>query len=276
MNLRPQADGRSCSLWLAALLFLPVLGSAQTLPSLPAADDGAARVVAREGMVSVLRGSVPWAIDTGQSIQIGQVIVTGPDGYARFELADGSFFEVFANSKVTFRSNPGNWRDLVDVWLGRIRVYIQKLGGQPNPNRVQTPTAIISVRGTVFEINVTDEDETTTVAVADGEVAVAHRLMPREGDPKVLKTGEELTVYRNVPLSAGHRIDRQRAAQFAAETLWQIMIRMPRIGGGSGSGGTGGGGPSSTPLPGDTGGSKTPPAPPPPPPPATPPAPPAP
>lgn len=267
MNLRPQADGRSCSLWLAALLLLPVLGSAQTLPSLTAADDGAARVVAREGMVSVLRGSIPWAIDTGQAVQMGQVIVTGPDGYARFELADGSFFEVFANSKVTFRSNPGNWRDLVDVWLGRIRVYIQKLGGQPNPNRVQTPTAIISVRGTVFEINVTDEDETTTVAVADGEVAVAHRLMPREGDPKILKTGEELTVYRNVPLSAGHRIDRQRAAQFAAETLWQIMIRMPRIGGGgSGTGGTGGGGgPSSTPLPGDTGGSKTPPAPPPPP-----------
>lgn len=229
--------------------------------------DAAARVVAREGAVSIVKGASLWAIDSGDLVQAGTVVVTGPDGYAKFEVSGGSTFEVYPNSRATFRNNPGNWRDLVDVWLGRIRVHIQSLGGQPNPNRVQTPTAIISVRGTIFDVSVTDDDETTVVAVWSGQVAVSHRLMPREGDPKVLSAGEELTVFRNAPLAQGRRFDRIRAAQYAAEAIWQIMLRGPRIGGGGGAGGappSGGG----TPLPGDTE------AKPPPPPPSEPPPPP--
>jgi hypothetical protein len=116
----------------------------------------------------------------------------------------------------------------VDVWLGRIRVHIQKLGGQPNPNRVQTPTAIISVRGTTFEVNVEDDDETTLVAVEEGTVAVEHRLMPRDGDPKILNGGDQLVVYRNSPLASSRRLDRGRVMQFVADALWQIMTRTPR------------------------------------------------
>jgi len=249
---------------LALLLARPVLAQLTPLPKpLP---DGAARLAAMEGSVSVQKVGGLWALNVGDTIYVQQLVVTGADGYARFEVADGSTFEVFPSSKVTFRNNPGDWRDLVDVWLGRIRVHIQKLGGLPNPNRVQTPTAIISVRGTVFDVAVTDDDETTTVAVAEGQVAVTHRLMHREGGTRLLNAGEEITVYRNVPLAAGRKLDRTRAAQYAAEALWQIMLRGPRIGGGSG-----GSTPAPTtpppsqPLPGDT--ESTPPPPPPPPPP---------
>jgi ferric-dicitrate binding protein FerR (iron transport regulator) len=242
-------------------IFLAMLATVAPAQSLP---DGAAKVIAREGAVSIAKDNSLWAIDTGDIIQVQQVVVTGPDGFAQFQVSDGSTFEVYPNSRVTFRNNPGNWRDLVDVWLGRIRVHIQKLGGQPNPNRVQTPTAIISVRGTIFDVAVLDEDETTQVYVTEGSVAVAHRLMPREGGPKILNAGEELTVYRNVPLTAGQKVDRMKAAQYAADAIWQLMLRLPRLGGG---GGTSTGGsvpvPTSTPLPGDTG-STPPPAPSPP------------
>lgn len=251
---------------LALMLTQPLAAQLLSAPK-PAVPEGGARVVALEGAVSLQKVGGLWALNVGDVIQVQQVVVTGPDGYARFEVADGSTFEVYPSSKVTFRNNPGDWRDLVDVWLGRIRVHIQKLGGLPNPNRVQTPTAIISVRGTVFDVAVTDDDETTTVAVAEGQVAVTHRLMHREGGVKLLNAGEEITVYRNVPLSAGRKMDRTRAAQYAAEALWQVMLRGPRIGGGSG-----GSAPTSTtptpppskPLPGDT--ESTPPPPPPPPP----------
>ncbi len=250
---RKLAQASSSFALMTLLVCLPAAG--QSLFS-----DAAAKVVQRDGAVSIVKGSTLWAIDTGDTIQVRQIVVTGPDGYAKFEVSDGSTFEVFPNSRVTFRNNPGNFRDLVDVWIGRIRVHIQKLGGQPNPNRVQTPTAIISVRGTTFDVNVTDDDETTNVAVFEGQVAVAHRLMPREGEPKLVNAGEEITVFRNVPLAHGRRLDQMRAAQYAAETLWQIMLRVPRIGGGGGSapGPTGGGG---APLPGDTE-SKPPPPPP--------------
>jgi len=171
---------------------------------------------------------------------------------------------VFPNSRVTFRANPGNWRDLVDVWVGRIRVHIEKLGGQPNPNKVHTPTAVISVRGTTFDVNVEDEDETTRVAVEEGIVAVEHRMMPRDGDPKVLYAGDELVVYRNSPIAQGRRVDRGKVLQVLADAVWNIMIRTPRL-----PGGGGGSVPPSTPgggLPGDTGATPPPPAPPPPPP----------
>src|SRR5688572_13072843 len=78
--------------------------------------DGAATVVQLTGQVSVLKDSTPWALQTGDSVYVKQVIVTGADGFAILKVADGSTFEVFPNSKVTFRNNPANWKDLLDVW----------------------------------------------------------------------------------------------------------------------------------------------------------------
>lgn len=251
---------------LAALASAPLV-HAQFWNS--SAGAAAATAVHVEGNVSLLRDSYLWAVNAGDRIQPQQIIVTGPDGYAVFRVADGSTFEVFPNSRVTFRANSGNWRDLVDVWLGRIRVQIQKFGGAPNPNRVHTPTAVISVRGTVFDVSVDAADETTHIVVEEGEVAVEHRLMPREGDPKILKAGEELVVYRNSPLSAMRRLDRGRVLQFMADVVWQILVRTPRLPGGGG--GAPGGVPAPPPtagggLPGDTGATPPPPPPPPPPP----------
>jgi hypothetical protein len=148
------------------------------------------------------------------------------------------------------------------VWLGRIRVHIQRPGGQPNPNRVFTPTAIISVRGTIFDVTVDDEEEATVVLVEEGSVAVEHRLMPRSFEPKVLHAGQELTVHRNLPLDEARHFDTGRAIQMATDIFLQVMIRMPRT---AGIGGTTipGGGSSGGGLPGDTG--AKPPTPPPPP-----------
>ena len=256
---------------LAAALLLAMASPrvcAQFNLQMPWLGETAAKAQVVQGNVSLVRDGSLWAVSAGDSIQVRQVIVTGPDGYASFAVSDGSTFEVFPNSRVTFRANPGNWRDLVDVWLGRIRVHIQKLGGQPNPNRVHTPTAVISVRGTTFDISVDDDDETTHVAVEEGQVAVEHRLMPRDGDPKILNAGDELVVYRNAPLSAMRRVDRGRVMQYLADAVWQILLRTPRLPGGGGAGiptsvptpPTGGG------LPGDTGATPPPPPPPPPPP----------
>lgn len=268
--MRPSRQ--SCT-WLGAVkaaLAAVVVFSAAT-PELRAqfslTPDSAARAVVVQGSVSLLKDAGMWAVNAGDRIQARQVVITGPDGYASFEVSDGSTFEVFPNSRVTFRANPGNWRELVDVWLGRIRVHIEKLGGQPNPNRVHTPTAVISVRGTIFDVEVNDDDETTRVAVEEGQVAVEHRLMPRDGDPKVLNPGDEVLVYRNQPLNLARRMDKGRVMQYLADAVYQILIRTPRLpGGGSGPGSV----PTGTPLPPTTGGGlpgdtgATPPPPPPP------------
>ena len=175
-----------------------VVCSAQILPT---TSEFAAKVISLTGQVSVLRDSQPWALNIGDEVQVRQVILTGPDGYAKFQVADGSNFEVYPNSNIIFRKNPGNWRDLLDVLVGRVKIHIQKWGGQPNNNRVLTPTAVISVRGTTFEVAVDDDDETTIVSVEEGVVDVRHALRP--GQTKTLNAGESIHVYKDQPLAQG-------------------------------------------------------------------------
>ena len=237
---------------------------AQTpLPS-AVGSDSAARVIQLAGQVSVLRDSTPWALQQGSTVAAKQVIVTGADGFAVLQVSDGSTFEVYPNSRVTFRANPGNWRDLLDLWLGRVKVHIQKLSGQPNNNRVRTPTAVISVRGTVFDVAVEDEDS-TLVSVDEGQVAVQHALLP-SNEPKLVNPGEYIRVYKDQPLaqSAPNRDAAIRQGLNAvAEALYRIIYRSPRMPGGGSTPLPGGGGGAPAPLPGDTD-TTTPPPPPPP------------
>lgn len=240
--------------WLLPAAWGVVL-SAQTFPPPPA--ESAAQVIELQGQVSVLRDTNAWAIQVGDAVQLRQVIITGADGYAVFRVSDGSTFEVFPNSRLTFRNNPGNWRDLLDVWMGRVKVQIHKLGGQANPNRVHTPSAVISVRGTVFDVVVEDDEDTTLVSVEEGQVAVQHALMPRD-EGRILNPGDWLRVYKNIPLAARKGIDKGTVVQYALralqEAMYTIITRNPRS---SGVGKLPGGG---TGLPGDTG--STPPPPP--------------
>ncbi|MBI4877961.1 MAG: FecR domain-containing protein [Acidobacteria bacterium] len=247
------------SAWLLAAAAAVSLCPAQPLP---AGGDPAARAIQVTGQVSVLRDSYPWALKTGDAIQTRQVVITGADGFAIFQVSDGSRFEVYPNSRATFRNNPGNLRDLVDLWIGRVKVHIEKLGGQPNPNNVRTPTAVIAVRGTIFDVVVEDAEETTLVSVEEGLVAVQHALLPR-GDPKLVGAGEYIRVYKNSPL-ARKGFDKGSALQTALRALsdafGSLIYRSPGGGGRIPIPGSAGGGPT---LPGDT--QTTPPPPPPPP-----------
>jgi hypothetical protein len=248
------------------LVRLPALLLVCVLSVCAQSGDGVARLMSFSGRISVMRDTTPWALNVGDTVQPQQQIVTGPDGYGVFQVADGSTFEVFADSRVVFRANRGDWRDLLEVWIGKVRVRIEHLGGLPNHNKVYTPSAVISVRGTIFDVEVEDEDATTLVLDEEGSVDVRHLLRP--GDPKVLTAGEWIRIYRNTPL-AKKDVDRgailQRFSRAAAEAIYQAAINASRPGGATG---TTGGGPvtSPAPNPGDTN-KNTPPPPPPPPPP---------
>src|SRR4051812_3567155 len=162
--------GRWCAF---GLLMTAAMGSVRPawgqLPGSP--PEGAATITQLTGRVDVLRDSTRWALSSGEWVKPGQMVLTGPDGWAMFKLADNSTFEVFPNSQVSFRANRGDWRDLLEVLIGNIKVHIQKLGGgQPNNNKVRTPKALISVRGTIFDVRVEDNGDTTVVLVEEGLV----------------------------------------------------------------------------------------------------------
>lgn len=240
---------------------------AQTLPaSLP--PDGA-RVIRLTGRVSVLRDRYPWALQVGDAVKCKEIVQTGPDGYASFEvISDHSTFDVFPNSQVIFRANPGNWQDLLEILLGRIKVHIEHIGGAPNPNKVIAPTAIISVRGTTFDVSVEDDGYSTLVVVDEGQVWVRHALLP-QAEWKHLNEGDYIRVYKNVPI-AEKSFDKGGALRKALRVAVEVMLQWPQGGSGGPSIPAGGGGGGST----GTGDTKGNPPPPPPPPPAPAPAPP--
>jgi len=219
-HLRPLSKA---GITLAAVLFLGCAGvRAQTLP----VPDGAARLLNFTGQLSVLRAGngYAWALNTGDMVKPQETVVTGADGWGLFQIADGSKFEVYPNSRVVFRATPNSWIDLLEVWLGKVRVQIEHQGGLPNNNNVRTPTAVISVRGTIFIVEVEAQTETTLVQDEEGVVVVRHILRPSE---KVLNPGEYVRVYKNEPIAKA-LIDKggilQRIADAAKDAFYQQAI----------------------------------------------------
>jgi hypothetical protein len=233
---------------LARMVALLLLAAAAGLFRTPllAQSQEAAKAIEVEGQVSVLRGGQV-ALFRDSKVGAKEVIVTGPDGHAVFQIADGSTFEVFPNSRVTFR-DTFNFQDMLQLVLGRIRVTIEHRNG-PNHKKVSTPTAVISVRGTVFDVAVEDEDGTTLVSVEEGQVEVQHRLQP--GPSRLLNPNESIRIFPSQPLakvggtSPGVQFLWDRIKGIAAD----VLLRNP---GGIGSPGGGGGVPVGG-VPGGTG-----------------------
>jgi FecR protein len=114
-----------------------------------------------------------------------------------------------------------------------------------------TPTAVISVRGTTFDVSTNDDDGTTIVSVEEGSVEVRHALKP--GAAKVVNAGESLHVYRDQPL-AQSTIDKNellhRILRGLEDAAYRIAISPPGHGGIGGIVVPGGGGSGETKPPG--------------------------
>jgi hypothetical protein len=203
--------------WAAAVALGALSLVAQQAPAPPVDPDGAAQLLNFAGQISVVRSNYAWALNVGSVVKRQEVIVTGPDGWGIFKVADGSTFEVFPNSRTVFRANQGDWKDLLEVWLGKVRVQIEHFGGLPNNNKVRTPSAVISVRGTIFTVEVEDQTETTTVYDEEGSVSVRHALIAG-GPERVLTKGEYVQVFRNQVLGKAV-FDKGGVMQHALQSL---------------------------------------------------------
>jgi len=200
-----------------------------SLASLHAQDENAARVLVQVNQVSVLDSSGYFKpLSVGDRLRLHDTIVTGPDGFARFQLPDGSIFDVYSNSKVVFRETPGI-TDLLDLFIGRVKVFIEHSKG-PNPKDVKTPTAVISVRGTVFDVEVQDAEGTTFVTLDDGLVDVRNLTAP--GPSVLLKPGDSILIEPNRPL-VPQQINQHAALRMVLKAAEQAMaqVLLGRIGG---------------------------------------------
>jgi len=165
---------------ILALLLAPAAAWAQ----------GTLRVVAVHGNVQWIAGSggsfVPVAATTQQVVRVGDQLQTGPDADITLQVPDGSWMVVSENSKFTVQDFwSGNLKSIMNLMMGRVFFYIKKLDGRPNPYSVTTPTALIAVRGTEFDV-IVDKDRNTEVRCQDGSVKVVENIA---GEEVVLNPG---------------------------------------------------------------------------------------
>lgn len=167
----------------ALILFLLAL----SLPPLARTDAHAqslvsARVLSSEGSVEIQRrtqgsaGLTKVAFRVNDELESGDVIKTFKSGRLVLGLSDGSQAIIGEQTTVEITDLSRSPRTLFNVLRGKTRVHIEKMGGRPNPYKVNTPTAVIAVRGTVFDVLVSERE--TRVLVYEGEVAVSNQSSP--------------------------------------------------------------------------------------------------
>lgn len=136
--------------------------------------------------VSSVVGQVEWRAASSKTfvplagtpmVQAGDELRTGSGATLILTVPDGSYMVVSENSKVIVDDFwSGNLKSIINLVLGQVRFYIQRLGGRPNPYSVRTPTALIAVRGTTFDV-VVDEAQQAEVRCLDGRITVENIAM---------------------------------------------------------------------------------------------------
>lgn len=108
----------------------------------------------------------------GQVLPAGTVVETGDGRLVLVLRADESEILVQPHTHlVVTEPAPGNW-NAVEILLGRVRAYIRKRTGGAPPFQMGTPSAVIAVRGTRFDVEVNGRG-VSEVDVFDGLVEVA-------------------------------------------------------------------------------------------------------
>ncbi len=113
----------------------------------------------------------------GQVLPSGTVLDTGDGRLVLVLRTDESQIVVQPHTRLMVREPaPGNW-NAVEILLGRVRAYIRKRTGGAPPFEMGTPSAVIAVRGTRFDVEV-NRAGVSEVDVFDGLVEVASSTIP--------------------------------------------------------------------------------------------------
>lgn len=192
---------RQICAWLTVLLVL-ASATGQT-PAPTALPVGSATIAELKGDVQLHspQGDVLTA-QHGTSLPAESKIDTGK-GSMLLDLQDGSQVLVKPNSHVVLKApnqGKGYWLELL---LGKITAKVQKRLGNSPSFRMGTPTAVITVRGTRFSVDV-DKKEKTHVEVYEGLVEVTGFF---HGAPVMVRPGYTTGVEPNRDPEQPHGMD---------------------------------------------------------------------
>jgi hypothetical protein len=139
-------------------------------------------------------------VDRGATAHGGDKVNTGMFSYALIAAEHyHAKFEIFSSTKVLLASEtPGV---ILSLERGRLRAMFDKITGS-EPRIVQTPGALLAVRGTKYDVEV-DGAGKTILDVWEGTVELQS---PQMREPRFVHAGEESTFGRHEPPPPPHEI----------------------------------------------------------------------
>ncbi len=143
----------------------------------------AGSVTLATGRVEVQRAGAAIAAAPGMAIDVGDRLVTGPDGHLIVLLADGSRLELADSTTIVVDQHVAS-TTRVSLTTGILRSFVNFTSGGTPPNyEVHTPNAIAAARGTKYDTAWTEGvsrpgyagcTRYTDVSVYDGLVSLAN------------------------------------------------------------------------------------------------------
>ena len=166
-------NGFLCACLVSAVLFLglsqPCFAEQQRLGF----------ITSRSGHVEVKRAkqTVWTTAEVNMVVYFGDEIRTREEGEATISFVDQSLLKIHSNTHVALNTiiSPLEKRNSVLLYFGRIWNKVRKAVVGMRSHEVQTPTAVLGVRGTEFEA-ASYEDGTTIVRVDSGKVMVDNEI----------------------------------------------------------------------------------------------------
>jgi hypothetical protein len=193
--------------FLSLILLLLVLAgiNAAQAPQPATLVAGSATLDEVKGQVTVTPpgGGAATPAQRGQAIAPETTVEVGSKGSALLHLEDGSQVLIKDNTRVVLKV-PETSGNFLQVLLGKIVAKVQKRMNNAPSFRMGTPTAVITVRGTRFEVDV-DRKGKTFVEVFEGVVEVGSMSAPNS--PVLLRPG----FHTNVDTTGAPESPQQRA-----------------------------------------------------------------
>jgi len=133
------------------------------------AADGMATLVASRGEVMAISADVERSLTQGDPVYVEDQVTTGDKSFAMLQFIDGAMVTVRPNSKVIIEQYVFNGGEedvaLLNLVEGGLRIITGAMAkSRPESYKVQTPVALMGVRGTEFAImlcgdHICDEEE---------------------------------------------------------------------------------------------------------------------
>lgn len=125
----------------------------------PALGDGTVTQLA--GTVGAVRDGSPICLERGSEVKVGDVITTQKGTYVQIKFSDGMVMTLKPNTKVAIKeqyyveSEPEKDNFAMDLLKGGMRTVSGLIGKRGNRDayKLNTATATIGIRGTVFDVD---------------------------------------------------------------------------------------------------------------------------